>query len=228
MELCSDLSSGGVTPSGGAIGVARRAISIALHVMIRPRSGDFCYSDDEFQVMQHDIATAKQLGADGVVLGILDLDGRIDTRRTRQLVDLAAPLKVTYHRAFDMSRDLFASLQDLHSTGVHCVLTSGGKQTAIEGTETLKKLVAASNGISIMAGAGVEDHNVSALIKRTGVRAIHASLKSLVSSPMHYQNDQISMGDAEGREYQQFVVQQQKVERLLRAAAGEHLEARPC
>ncbi len=221
VELCSSLFDGGVTPSAGLIATVRQTISIGLHVMIRPRGGDFCYSDDEFKIMQRDILMSKQLGADGVVLGILDLDGGVDTHRTKELVDLASPLKVTYHRAFDMSSDLFASLRDLQTIGVHCVLTSGGKQSAAEGADTLKRLVeAASNTIAIMAGCGIEDHNVSTLIERTGVREIHASLKSPIPSPMRYRNDRISMGAERGREYQRFVVDHQKVQSLLQAASN--------
>jgi copper homeostasis protein len=221
VELCSSLFDGGVTPSAGLIATVRQRVSIGLHVMIRPRGGDFCYSDDEFQIMQRDILMAKQLGTDGIVLGILDLDGRVDVSRTKQLVELAGPMKVTYHRAFDMSSDLFASLRDLQTTGVHCVLTSGGKESAAEGAEILKRLVeAASNSIAIMAGCGIEDHNVSTLIERTGVREIHASLKSPMPSPMRYRNDRISMGAEKGREYQRFVVHQQKVQRLLQAASN--------
>src|SRR5438445_6138903 len=226
VELCSSLFDGGVTPSAGLIATVRQTVSIGLHVMIRPRGGDFCYSDDEFQIMQRDILMAKQLGADGVALGILDLDGKVEVDRTRQLVDLAAPLKVTYHRAFDMSSDLFASLRDLQTIGVHCVLTSGGKQSAAEGADTLKRLVeAASDTIAIMAGCGIEDHNVSTLIERTGVREIHASLKSPIPSPMRYRNDRISMGAERGREYQRFVVDHQKVQRLLQAASNGELKS---
>jgi copper homeostasis protein len=226
VELCSSLFDGGVTPSAGLIATVRQRASIGVHVMIRPRGGDFCYSDDEFQIMQRDILMAKQLGADGVVLGILDLDGKVDVSRTKQLVDLAAPLRVTYHRAFDMSSDLFASLRDLQTMGVHCVLTSGGKQSASEGAEVLKRLVTASSGsIAIMAGCGIEDHNVSSLIERTGVREIHASLKSPIPSPMRYRNDKISMGAEKGREYQRFVVHQQKVQRLLQAASNGEVKS---
>ena len=224
VELCSSLSDGGVTPSAGLIATVRKTISIDLHVMIRPRSGDFCYSDDEFQVMKRDILMAKQLGAEGVVFGLLDLDGKVEVSRTKQLLDLAAPLRVTYHRAFDMSSDLFASLRDLQAMGVHCVLTSGGKETAVEGAETLKQLVSAACGkIAIMAGGGIEDRNVSGLIQRTGVREIHASLKASVASPMRYRNDRVSMGTEKGREYERSVVNEQKVRKLLRAASNGNL-----
>jgi copper homeostasis protein len=219
LELCSDLGEGGVTPSSGLIALVREKIAIALHVMVRPRASDFCYTDDEFMIMQRDVLMAKQLGADGVVLGILDLDGGIDIPRTKQLVDLAAPLNVTFHRAFDMSPDLLKSLRDLQSTGVDRVLTSGGKQTAIEGAAALKQLVdAAKNDIGIMAASGIEEHNVAELLERTGVREVHASLRSAVPSSMRYQNQQISMGTSKGREYQRFVVDKGKVEKLLAGA----------
>jgi copper homeostasis protein len=221
VELCSSLPDGGLTPSWGLIATVRKAISIGLQVMVRPRSGDFCYSDDEFEIMRLDILACKDLNADGVVFGILDLDGNVDLPRTRQLVELAAPMKVTFHRAFDMSCDLFQSLRDLQTAGVHCVLTSGGRQTAAEGTATLRRLVDAAGGkIGIMAGGGIEEHNVPALIAHSGVREIHASLKFPVPSPMRYQNTTISLGTSKGREYQRFVVQRHKVQELLQVATN--------
>jgi copper homeostasis protein len=220
VELCGALAEGGVTPSAGLIAMVREKLSIGLHLMIRPRDSDFCYSDEEFAIMQRDILQAKQLGADGVVLGILDLNGKIDTRRTTQLVDLAAPLQVTFHRAFDMTSDLMASLRELKITGVHCVLTSGGQQTAAEGAAVLKQLVdAADNRIGIMAASGIEAENVAELLERTGVREVHASLRSAVSSSMRYQNQRVSMGASKGREYQRFVVNEAKVRNLLSAAS---------
>ncbi|MGA2813952.1 MAG: copper homeostasis protein CutC [Candidatus Acidiferrum sp.] len=220
VELCSSLSDGGLTPSAGLIDATRKSLAIALHIMIRPRGADFYYSDVEFEIMRRDIVLAKQLAADGIVFGILDLDGRVDMERTAELLELAAPLSVTFHRAFDMSYDLFASLRDLQALGVDRVLTSGGKQSAVEGAEVLQRLVEASRGdIAIMAGGGIEDHIVSELLARTGVREIHASLRSVVSSPLRFQNDQISMGAEKGREYQRFVVDPQKVRRLLLATS---------
>jgi copper homeostasis protein len=220
VELCGALADGGTTPSAGLIASVREKISIALHVMVRPRNSDFCYSDDEFNIMQRDVEMAKELGADGVVFGLLDVNGRIDTSRTGHLAQLAAPLKVTFHRAFDMSRDLLQALGDLRKTGVHRVLTSGGKQTALQGAATLRQLVEAADGdISIMAASGIEEQNVAELLARTGVREVHASLRATVPSAMRYHNAHVSMGTTKGKEYERLVVDEQKVRKLLVAAS---------
>lgn len=221
IELCSNLLEGGVTPSAGLIAAVREAISIDLNVMIRPRAGDFCYSAGEIDIMRHDIQLAKEQGANGVVLGLLDSLGNVDSLHTRELVELASPLKVTFHRAFDMSQDLFRSLADLEKIGVHCILTSGGEQTALEGVRTLRRLVEAANGqLGIMAGSGIKEQNVATIVKQTGVRQIHASLKLSVPSSMEFQKRKISMGGLKGREYRHYVVDQHEVERLLQAAVN--------
>ncbi len=219
VELCSGLFEGGVTPSAGMIAAVRRKIAIGLHVMIRPRGGDFCYTVDEFAVMQQDIATAKQLGADGVVFGILDKDGEVDAKRTGVLVDSARPLKVTFHRAIDMSRNPLIALKTLITLGVDRILTSGGEQTALKGTVTIKRLVqAAEDRIVVMAGSGIREQNVHQIIARTGVREIHVSLNECESSPMRYRNEKLSMGLVKGREYQRCGVFHDRVEKLLQAA----------
>ena len=219
VELCGALQEGGVTPSAGLIATARKKVSVALHIMIRPRPGDFYYSADEFSVMSRDVLMAKQLGADGVVFGILDLDGRVDISRTRQLVDLARPLKTTFHRAFDMSSDLLQSLQDVVESGADRILTSGGAQSALEGAGILRELVSASSErIIIMAAGGINDQNIEAVIKQTGVREIHVGLRTSVASPMLFVNESISMGTIKGQEYQRFVVTEDSVKRLIRAA----------
>jgi copper homeostasis protein len=237
IELCSNLLDGGVTPSAGLIAAVRRALSIELYVMIRPRGGDFSYSSDEVEVMERDIQVAKDRGANGIVLGALRVDGAVDVERTRQFVDSSAPLGVTFHRAFDMSADLFRSLRDVREAGVRRVLTSGGKQTAVEGAEVLASLVKASGGATaIIAGSGIDESNIVALIEKTGVHQVHATLRSIVPSPMRYQNDGVSMGgsmgmERTGMEYQRLVADESKVRGLLRAAlrarglkakAGEH------
>jgi len=218
VELCSSLLEGGITPSAGLIATARQKISIALHVMIRPRGGDFYYSDDEFAAMQRDVLMAKQLAADGVVLGMLDLDGKVDITRTRQLVDLARPLRVTFHRAFDMSADLRQSVEHIVETGADCILTSGGAPTALEGAATLHGLAeAAGERVIIMACGGIDDQNIRTIVIKTGVREIHVGLRSPIASPMRYRNENISMGSS-GCEYERFIVLEDRVRRLLQAA----------
>ena len=221
VELCGSLLEGGITPSAGLIATARQKISIGRHIMIRPRAGDFYYTADEFSVMQRDVLMAKQLGADGVVFGILDLDGKVDIHRTRQLVDLARPLKTTYHRAFDMSADLYRSLEHVVETGADRILTSGGAQTALEGAAALRSLVEVAGGrVVVMACGGIDDQNVQAVVKQTSVREIHVGLRTLIASSMRYKNDDISLGTLKGYEYQRFVVLEERVERLLRAASA--------
>jgi copper homeostasis protein len=221
VELCAGLAEGGVTPSAGLIATARQKLAIGLHVMIRPRAGDFYYSADEFDVMRRDVLMAKQLGAEGVVFGILDADANIDVQKTRVLVDLARPLSVTFHRAFDMSADLFRSLEQVRETGADRILTSGGAQTAVEGAATLRRLVEqAGEHVRIMACGGINDQNVRTVLERTAAREIHVGLRTATASPMRYRNENISMGILQGNEYQRFVVREDSVAQLIRAASS--------
>jgi copper homeostasis protein len=215
---------GGTTPSAGLIATVRDKIAIELYVMIRPRGGDFCYSEDEFQAMQQDVLTARHMGVDGVVLGILDENGQVNISRTRSLLELARPLKVTFHRAFDMSRDLGAALEDVILAGVDRVLTSGGEQNVEDGIPTLAQLVrTAKDRVIIMPGGGITETNVHRVITETSVREIHASIKVPVSSQMRYRNEKISMGSIPDREYQRFVVLEDHVQQLLRAALERNI-----
>jgi copper homeostasis protein len=219
VELCSNLLEGGVTPSAGLIDAVRCALSIDLYIMVRPRGGDFHYSGDEIDVMERDVVAAKQRGANGIVLGMLKVDGHVDVEGTRRLVDISAPLEVTFHRAFDMSADLSRSMSDVRAAGVHRVLTSGGKQTAVEGAEVLAGLVKAANGApAIVAASGIDETNVCALIEKTSVRQIHATLRTMVPSRMQHQNGGVSMGASKGMEYQRLVTDERKVRGLLQAA----------
>jgi copper homeostasis protein len=184
-------------------------------LIIRPRPGDFCYEEEEIEIMRLDMAAAKNLGADGVVLGVLDAAGNVDVHRTRQLVELARPLSVTFHRAFDMSEDLFRALEDVCTTGADRILTSGGEPTCMQGVDTIARLVKAASGrIMIMAGGGIRDHNAASIVERTGVREIHAGLSSSVASPMQYRKPDVSMGEARGREYQRVQVVEEDVRKL--------------
>jgi copper homeostasis protein len=191
-------------------------VSLGVFVMIRPRGRDFCYSDDEFQAMEQDVLTAKQLGADGVVFGILTEEGRVDIDRSQRLVDLARPLKITFHRAFDMSRDLSEALEDLIRLRVDRVLTSGGEQNVELGQSMISNLQRqAKDRIIVMAGAGITENNVRQLVSITRVREIHASLKSSLPGPMRYRNERISMGAVKGQEYERLVATEEKVRSLL-------------
>ncbi len=221
VELCSSLIEGGVTPSAGLIEMTRTAVSMPLHVMIRPRGGDFCYEAEEFEIMKSDISAAKRMGANGVVFGILDLNGNVDVARTLQLADLARPLAVTFHRAFDMTADLFRALDDVCAAGIDRILTSGGEPTSLLGQETIARLVGkAEDRIVVMPGSGIRPENARSLVERTGVKEVHVGLRSVVPSPMLHRNPRVSMGAAEGREYQRHAVLEEQVRKLCSALAS--------
>lgn len=197
VELCDDLVEGGTTPSAGAIAVTRRRIDIGICVMIRPRGGDFVYTDLEFESMRHDIGVAHELGADGVVFGLLNPDGTIDRDRTARLVEDAGPLSVTFHRAFDVSRDPMESLDTLIDLGVTRILTSGQRATALESLDLLAALVrAAGDRITILAGGGVTAANAARIVAATGVREVHLYAARRYASPMEHRNDAVPMGMA--------------------------------
>ena len=175
IELCDNLNEGGTTPSAAAIAACRNQLRIPLHVMIRPRGGDFCYSDVEFETMKRDIAAARQLGADGIVIGMLQSDATIDIERTRALIALARPLSVTFHRAFDVTRDPFAALESLIGLGVDRILTSGQAASVMEGLDLIAALAARANGrIVIMACGGIDERNAAHVVTQAGVRELHA------------------------------------------------------
>jgi copper homeostasis protein len=187
VELCDNLLEGGTTPSAGAIAVARDNLAIKLQVMIRPRGGDFLYSQIELDVMRRDITTAKQLGADGAV----------DVERTRELVELARPLGVTFHRAFDVTRDPFAALEDLIGLGIDRVLTSGQESSVLEGLDLLVELVRrAGDRLVVMPGGGVTERNIAKVVAATRAREIHVTGKTTVESRMRYRNPRVHMGGA--------------------------------
>ncbi|HEX2329414.1 MAG TPA: copper homeostasis protein CutC [Candidatus Angelobacter sp.] len=218
VELCAGLTEGGTTPSAGMIAAVRQSIKIGLQVMIRPRGGDFCYSADEFGIMQRDILIAKQLGASGVVFGILTEDGTIDKQRMRTLLEVARPLKVTCHRAFDMTSDLTQALHDLMELGVDRVLTSGGRKSAIDAMPALAELVRQAEGrISVMACGELTKTTVKAVINYTHVTEVHAGLATTVTSHMKFRNQKIAMGTLADAEYAHNVVKESSV-RELRAA----------
>lgn len=194
VELCAALSEGGLTPSAGLIELTRKHIGIDLHVLIRPRRGDFLYSKPELEMMKKDIEMARKLGADGVVLGVLKKDGGVDVARTRALLAQAGPLSVTFHRAFDMTPDPFQALEELKKIGVDRLLTSGQQKTAIAGAGLIRELVkAAGEELIVMPGGGINDENIGELLKRTGASAYHASARSRLESKMEFRNQNLSM-----------------------------------
>lgn len=174
IELCGPLHDGGTTPSAGLIARCMERLLVSVHVLVRPRAGDFVYTDDEFEIMKRDIAVAKELGADGVVIGILTPDGEVDADRLAELHAIAAPMRVGFHRAFDAVKDQDEALELLVSLQCDCILTSGGAQTAVEGASNLKRLVErAGDRINVIAGGKVTPANVAALVKATGVQTVH-------------------------------------------------------
>ena len=198
VELCASPWEGGTTPSAAAIRMARRIPGLRLQVMIRPRGGDFCYTDSELEQMAGEIRFARECGADGVVLGVLTPDGEVDRTRTEALVAEAGGLEVTFHRAFDMTCDPFEALEAVVACGCRRILTSGGCNTAVEGLATLRKLVARAAGrIEIMAGSGVNPSNVR-LLAAAGVDALHFSARGWCESRMRFRNPQVSMGGVSG------------------------------
>jgi copper homeostasis protein len=184
IELCGPLHDGGTTPSAGLIARCSDDLLVSVHVLIRPRTGDFVYTDDEMAIMSKDIAVAKELDVDGVVIGALTADGEVDAARIAELVAIASPLRVGFHRAFDKVRDQDEALELLVSLQVDLILTSGGAATAAEGAARIAQLVErAGDRIGIIAGGSITKSNAAALVKRTGVRAIHGrAFEGLASS----------------------------------------------
>ena len=197
VELCASPAEGGVTPSYATIERVAQIPNLDISVMIRPRGGDFLYSDDEFQTMLLDIEYARRAGATGVVFGVLTADGRVDVERTRQLVEAAAEMETTFHRAVDMTANYKQAVEDIIAAGCKRILTSGGYDKAIDGIENIADAVAVGRGrIEIMAGSGVVAKNAKMLADR-GVDALHFSAKKMIAGGMEYRNPRISMGGSD-------------------------------
>ena len=187
LELCENPQDGGTTPSYGFMKTVRELVSIPIFPIIRPHGGDFLYSDAAFRVMQKDIALAKELGFEGVVLGLLNSNGTIDAYRTAKLVELAYPMEVTFHRAFDRANLPLEALETIIQTGCSRILTSGQQPNAMEAKELIKELVnQAADRIIILPGSGVRANNIQALASFTGAQELHSSARKLVPSSMEF------------------------------------------
>ncbi len=223
VELCSDLLEGGLTPSYGVLKVARERLRIGIMAMVRPRGGDFCYSEAEFAAMLHDVRMAKEVGATGVVFGILTPDGEVDVERSRQVVALARPLAVTFHRAFDMTCDAFAALDSLIALGVDRILTSGQEPSVLEGLDLIAQLVErACDRVVIMPGGGITDRNVGRIRDRVRVKELHFGGAEPVEGRMRFRNPRVFMGGSlRPPEYTVDLLQPSYVERVIANATGE-------
>lgn len=194
VELCDNLVEGGTTPSAGMIEIVKSRLTIPIVAMIRPRGGDFLYDVDELGVMRHDALLAKAAGVAGIAIGFLHEDGTVNADRTRAFVELARPLPVTFHKAFDMTRDLSEALETLISLGVHRVLTSGGAPSVIDGVDELGELVRQSAGrIVVMAGGGVRVENAAHIVESTGVTELHGRAAVRRNSGMTFRNERVRM-----------------------------------
>lgn len=222
VELCAGIPEGGTTPSYGEIAMAREVLTTTrLHVIIRPRGGDFLYSPIEVKTMLKDIEIARQLGADGVVFGCLTADGEVDIPVMQELMKASEGLSVTFHRAFDVCRDAKKALEEIIGLGCNRILTSGQQPTAEVGIPLLKELQEQAAGrIILLAGCGVNEKNISRIAQETGIKEFHFSARESIKSNMSYKNEAVSMGGTVHiDEYERNVTTAQRVRNTIKAIA---------
>lgn len=222
VELCAGIPEGGTTPSYGEIAMAREVLTTTrLHVIIRPRGGDFLYSPIEVKTMLKDIEIARQLGADGVVFGCLTADGEVDIPVMQELMKASEGLSVTFHRAFDVCRDAKKALEEIIGLGCNRILTSGQQPTAEVGIPLLKELQKQAAGrIILLAGCGVNEKNISRIARETGIKEFHFSARESIKSSMSYKNETVSMGGTVHiDEYERNVTTAQRVRNTIQAIA---------
>lgn len=218
VELCAGMPEGGTTPSFGTIRMARNQIDLCLHVIIRPRGGDFLYAPLELEIMEEDIRMARSAGADGVVFGCLTPEGDVDMRAMERLLKVSEGLSVTFHRAFDYVRCPEQALEELIGLGINRVLTSGQKPAALQGAKLLRKLIQqADNRIVVMPGCGVNEQNIRELALQTGAREFHFSGREPLESRMRLRNPDLFMGGKEADEYLREVTTSDRVRRTIAA-----------
>ncbi len=230
VELCAGIPEGGTTPSYGDMAVARESLKeTRLHVIIRPRGGDFLYSPLEQRIMLKDIGLARKLGADGVVFGCLTAEGDVDLPLMRQLMEAAEGMSVTFHRAFDVCRNPQQALEDIIGLGCHRILTSGQQPTAEQGIPLLKELQQQADGrIILLAGCGVNESNIARIAQETGIREFHFSAREQVESGMLYRNPQVSMGGTVCiEEYRRPLTTCKRVSQTIAALNNDAPQAKP-
>jgi copper homeostasis protein len=217
VELCDNLIEGGTTPSYGSIVSARNNLSIGLHVIIRPRGGDFLYSDLEYDLMRRDIEICGELGVDGIVTGILLPEGNIDIERTAKLFEFAYPMSTTFHRAFDMCSDPVQGLEDVISTGASRLLTSGLKNKAQDGIELIRQLtIQSGDRLIIMPGSGIDETNAALIITATKAREIHLTGRNIIESGMIFRRQGINMGGVTGvPEFSRKVADTERIKKII-------------
>jgi copper homeostasis protein len=217
VELCSNLIEGGTTPGYGTIRAARNNLSIGLHIIIRPRGGDFLYTDREYDIMRRDIEICGESGADGIVVGILESLGEIDVERTAKLIEMARPMSVTFHRAFDMCSDPVKGLEDVITTGADRLLTSGQKNKAEEGIGLISQLIGqAKDRIIIMPGSGINESNIASIAANTGAEEFHLTGRKVVESEMIFRRQNILLGGTPGiPEFSRKVVDQVMIRNII-------------
>lgn len=219
IELCNSLTEGGTTPSAGLIEVVRNSIDIDIHVLIRPRRGDFLFSDMEFEIMKKDIAIAKQLGTNGVVLGILKKDGNVDMERMHILIEHALPMSTTFHRAFDLTPDPLKALDDLLHLKIDRLLTSGQQKTALLGANLIRELILmAKEKLTIMPGGGINPGNIRDIAKITGAKEFHSSALIKIESKMDFRKKDISMAKKQAlSEFEIRIADSNRIKSMLEA-----------
>ena len=221
IELCAAPQEGGLTPSLGVLKSVREAVTIPVHPIIRPRGGDFCYTAGEFAAMLDDVAAVKDLGFPGMVIGVLDADGRVDRARMKKIMAAAGTLAVTFHRAFDMCANPRQASVELAELGVQRILTSGQQASAEKGISLIRELISQSDTPIIMAGAGVRAANLP-LFLQAGVKEVHTSAGQWLPSPMRFRNPGLSMStDAEADEYLRYAVNGEAVAEMKKIISAQ-------
>ena len=217
IELCDNLGEGGTTPGYGMIISARNNLSIGIHVLIRPRGGDFLYSDTEYDIMRRDIELCGENGIDGIVTGILLPDGTIDVERTARLIEFAYPMTATFHRAFDMCADSVRGIEDVIATGASRLLTSGQQNKALDAVELIRQLVIqAGERLIVMPGGGIDETNAAQIITATKAKELHLTGRMEIDSEMIFRRQGISMGSLPGNpEFKRKIADPEKIKKII-------------